>query len=103
MDIEGPSNLLDWGSLSIGDDDHYVGLELLARRAWARFKAKTKQSEQRLPLEPIDYFKKAVLARLLDPERGLQPQLQAQLRTALNLPAYERRRDDNSAELFGSR
>jgi hypothetical protein len=74
-------------SEAIGEDDRAAGFELLARKIWARYQAKMSDSQARAGLDSYDAIKKDTLQRLLDPETGLPPQLAAQLRTALGLPA----------------
>jgi len=74
-------------SLAIGDTGRAEGMDRLAQRAWERHQAKFAGQEQRVGLPPLKALRERVLGELLAPgEGGLHPQLQAQLRTALNLP-----------------
>jgi len=73
--------------LGIGDDDQSLGYDRLAQRVWSRFQAKINTSTNRIGLPAMPVLKQDVLARMLDPEKGVNPLMAAQLRTALNLPA----------------
>lgn len=71
---------------AIGEDDQSAGHALLARKMYQQFERKTSGATQRVGLPPLALLQREVLNRMLDPQQGLSPQLQAQLRTALNLP-----------------
>jgi hypothetical protein len=75
-------------NLALGDDDQATALGLLARNIWSRFQSKIAggPSEKRVGLPPLQQIREEVLDRLLDPERGLNPPLAAQLRTAVGRP-----------------
>ena len=73
--------------LGLGDDDQSLGYDRLAQKVWARFQVKIATSTNRISLPAMPVLKQDVLQRMLDPERGVNPLLAAQLRTALNLPA----------------
>ena len=73
--------------LGIGEEEQSLGLDRLAQRAWVRFQGKIANSTNRIGLPPMSVLKRDVLNRMLDPEKGVNPLLAAQLRTALNLPA----------------
>jgi len=76
-------------NLALGEDDQYTSLIRLARNMWTRYTSKIRggPSDKRVSLAPLEDMSKEVLDRMLDPEKGLRPQLAAQLRTKLNLPA----------------
>lgn len=61
--------------LAIGQDDRYTGERLLARKVYDNYTAKgtqyTKGPDLRTPLPPFKTINKAVLANLLDAQRGL--------------------------------
>ncbi len=73
--------------LALGENDQAAGHEHLAEQIWQQHQLRFATQLKRVGLPPLPQLKREALDRLLDPEHGLQPQLQAQLRTALNLPA----------------
>ncbi len=75
-------------SLAVGDDDRYVWHGQPCEKLWTSYENKiglTQATTDRVGLRPIGEIKKLVLTRLLDEE--LSPEMAAQLRTKLNLPA----------------
>jgi hypothetical protein len=74
-------------SLAMGETDRYTGYEALAQRVWQKHQAKFANDQGRVGLPSLGELKQIVLDDLLDAQRGLLPELQAQLRSALNLPA----------------
>ncbi len=77
-------------NLANDEDDHAIGLELLARKIWLRHETNVeviKSKTERIELPPFEKIKQEVVQQLLDPKKGLRPQLAAVLRTKLNLPA----------------
>lgn len=76
-------------NLALGDDDQYQGLFLLAKKVHERYQGKILKgpSAQRVGLPAWEEFQRQSITNMLDPDRGLQPVLAAQLRTALGLPA----------------
>jgi hypothetical protein len=75
-------------NLAIDEEDQAAGYERFARLIWNRFQKEIgTQSEKRVGLPPLDVMKQEIRDQLLHPESGLDPQLQNQLRTKLNLPA----------------
>jgi len=74
-------------SLATGNDDRAAGFDRFAQKVWARYQSKTTGTGERIYIPPLNTIKQDVLRRLLDPERGFAPELAAQLRTALALPA----------------
>jgi hypothetical protein len=73
-------------SLALGETDRYAGYEALAQRVWQNHHNKFATAQGRVGLPPLPELKQIALNDLLDPQRGLLPELQAQLRSALNLP-----------------
>jgi hypothetical protein len=74
-------------SLATGNDDRAAGFDRFAQKVWARYTSKTSGTGERISLPPLNTLKQDVLRRVLDPERGFNPDLAAHLRTALGLPA----------------
>jgi hypothetical protein len=73
---------------AIGEDIQAENYLNFARRFRERFQeAVGEKSVDRVGLPELDEVKEAVLKEMLDPERGLEPVLAAQLRTNLGLPA----------------
>ncbi len=72
-------------SLVIGEDDRAAGLLLMAKRLWAIFAAERKRDAINMP--PFEDMMKGALDQLLDPQKGLPPEVAARLRARLNLPA----------------
>jgi hypothetical protein len=78
---------------SLGDDEAEavaVNHENFARRLWQRYMNEISKYEKnivRVGLPPIALIREEVLRGMFSPEYGLDPILQAQLRTRLNLPA----------------
>jgi hypothetical protein len=84
--IEGLIESAYW-RLAVGEDDEAAGYQQLARLLWQRHQSRFAGQEERVGLPPLQFIRQDVLNRLLAPQSKLPPQLQAQLRTALNLPA----------------
>lgn len=76
-----------FASLIQDDDDAAMNFYGLATKVWERFQFKIKGQENRIGLKPLPEMRKEILEKMLDPERGINPELQARLRTKLNLPA----------------
>jgi hypothetical protein len=76
-----------YGSLALGEADEHEALQRLALLMWQRHQARFAGQEERLGLPPLPQIRQIVRDRLLGPQSTMLPQLQAQLRTALNLPA----------------
>lgn len=74
-------------SVAVGETDRAIGLQNLSEKIWTRYQQKIKGQEMRVGLPPLDQIKDEILNGLLDPERGLNLELQNRLRTALKLPA----------------
>lgn len=74
-------------NLALGDDDRAVGWEHFAQKVWVRYQSKISGTGERVQILPLNDIKQDVLQRLLNPERGLAPELANRLRTILNLPA----------------
>jgi len=76
-------------SLAIGDDEHYAGYELLARKIWENYMGKMEKYQsdvKRVGLDPFRTLKKTVLSELLDPQNGLPYAARAVIYSQLNLP-----------------
>jgi hypothetical protein len=73
--------------LAIGEEDEAAGAHQLARVLWQKHQTKFANQQQRVGLPPLEFMQRDVRDRLLAPHSKMPPQLQAQLRTALNLPA----------------
>lgn len=73
-------------SLAIGEEDESVGAMHMAQLLWQRHQTKFADQLERMSLPPFPFMKKDVLDGLLAPQKW-NSQLQAQLRSALNLPA----------------
>ena len=73
--------------LAIGDEDQAAGLQALAQKIWIKNDEFFKGQEERMGLKPMAEFRREAVDRLLASNSGLTPEMQAQLRTALNLPA----------------
>ena len=74
-------------SLATGNDDRAAGFARFAQKVWARYQNKTDGTGERIQIGSLNTIKQDVLRRVLDPERGFNPELANQLRTALGLPA----------------
>ena len=64
-----------------------AGLQALAQKIWIKNDEFFKGQEERMGLKPMAEFRREAVDRLLASNSGLTPEMQAQLRTALNLPA----------------
>lgn len=84
-------------NLAIGDNDGYAGRVHLAEKIWQNYEAKIANgpSSNRVGLPPLTKISQGVLHRLLGPH-GFVPQVAAQLRTALNLPAPSKTSSTNA-------
>ena len=79
-------------NLLIDEDEVARAHEQMAKRIYDHYQAqvdaqKNSAQAQRVGLPPLSEIRNVVLDDLLDPERGLNPSLVAQLRTKLGLPA----------------
>ncbi|MGV3772100.1 MAG: hypothetical protein ACO1QB_04305 [Verrucomicrobiales bacterium] len=77
-------------NLSIGEDESGLKKLDLTRRLWNRYMESIGTNEKnrvRVGLPPYRTLYETVLRRVLSPDFGLNPVLQAQLRTRLELPA----------------
>jgi hypothetical protein len=74
--------------MALGEDDQAIGYERMAQQIWQRYQEKTDNPGQadRVGLPPLGEIKKEVRDQILDPESGVDPVLQDQLRTRLGLP-----------------
>jgi hypothetical protein len=73
--------------LAIGEEDEAQGYLQLARKFREAYESRlTKGNKERVALPTIETFQREVLDRLLSPEAGLDPIVEAQLRTRLGLP-----------------
>ena len=72
-----------------GEEDKAVSMERLARNIWQRHEINIAviADKQRLNLPPYEDTKREVVQRMLDPQRGLRPEMAAILRTILKMPA----------------
>ncbi|MCL5098884.1 MAG: hypothetical protein M1608_15390 [Candidatus Omnitrophica bacterium] len=72
---------------AMGLDDTADNYELLASKVYARFEKAVEGAEKRVGLAPLAQIRKEALDQLLGTDSPLNQELQAQLRTALRLPA----------------
>ena len=83
--------LTQWAISLAGSDDEEkaTSLERLARMIWRRHELNVGAvaDKDRINLPPYEKIKKEVVLRLLDPQRGLRPEMAAKLRTELNMSA----------------
>lgn len=73
----------------LGDDDRAAGYLGLAKKVWANYQSKISDTGKRhdtLTMPPFDEIKREVVKSLLDPERGMPPDMRAALRQKLNMP-----------------
>ena len=68
-----------------GEEEHGVGLQLLAQKIWNSYDAKIKQRHDPLAMPPLDEIAKDTRNRLLDPQHGLPFEMRARLRSRLGL------------------
>ena len=72
---------------AIGDNERGDGTYLFAKKVYNRYMEEIgKDAKKRVGLPTFASLQEDVLGELLDPEKGLQPQFAAALRTLLNLP-----------------
>ena len=77
-----------FNNVAIGVSDDAVNYELMAQKIWTRYHNSIGEgSAQRIGLPPLEVIKKQKLDDLLGTNSTLHPLLQAQLRTALGIPA----------------
>ena len=74
-------------ALAQDEDDVAANYDQLATLVWNRFLDRYRTERLRLRMPTLQELREDTLAELLHPEFGLQPALQARLRTRLNLPA----------------
>lgn len=77
-------------SLALDYDDRAEGLFLMARKIWADYQSRIgnrTQNLERIGLPPLAVLDKIVLDELFDPKTGLDPRLQAIIRSKRGLPA----------------
>jgi len=76
-------------SLILGEDEKAAGYKAMAQLVQNTYRDKTKVREKPLELESIEEIQRQVLARMLDPEKGLPPEARAILRSKLALGPEE--------------
>jgi hypothetical protein len=76
-----------FNSLALGFSDNAANYEFMARKIHARYEKKIEGQEQRVGLPELAQIKKEVLDDRLGPSSDLPPEIKAQLRTELRLPA----------------
>jgi hypothetical protein len=77
-------------SLAMGEEDRGVSLVNFAGKIHSTYTGKiseTRSSRVRVQLTPLNDLKREVLREMLHPEHGVHPEMQAILRTRMNLPA----------------
>jgi hypothetical protein len=74
-----------YNSLILGEDERAAGFKLLAEKVVVLYNNKTSMRADALPIGTMQDIQKDVLARLLDPEHGLPPEMRGVLRTKLKL------------------
>lgn len=67
-------------------EERAAGLRLIAQKILITYQSKTKARGEAIRLLSVEDMSKEMLSRLLDPERGLQPEGRALLRVKLRLP-----------------
>jgi hypothetical protein len=73
--------------IAMGQEDKAIAGEMLVRKMRSRYYDQISQSQiVRIKLPTVQEMKIELLARMLDPEQGLNPLLADQLRTRLSLP-----------------
>jgi hypothetical protein len=84
-------------SLLLEEDDRSLGFKLLAKKVQDTYESKIpEQRRQALSLGPFQQLDQEVLARLLDPQLGIPPEMRAVLRTKLRLPPEAAPAETNS-------
>jgi len=75
-------------ALAIGQDDRYVGFQLLANKAYDRYQSKMGNDQPRAKLPPMNDLKRTVLDYLLGTQTQVIPYAaRAAIRTGLRMPA----------------
>ena len=78
-------------NLVIDEEDKAVGLERLAHKIWERHGINVAgvADKDRVNLRPYDQIKEEIVQQMLDPKRGMRPEMAKVLATKLNrsLPA----------------
>lgn len=72
-------------SLALGEDERAAGYKLLAGKVLDTYSSKTRARGEALAISSLDDIQREVVNRMLDPERGVMPEMRAVLRTKLNL------------------
>jgi hypothetical protein len=72
-------------SMLLGDDERAAGYRLLAENVRTTYASKTKVRSESIPMAPLEDIKRDVLNQMLDPERGMPPEMRAALRAKLNM------------------
>jgi hypothetical protein len=74
-------------SMVIGEDERAAGFLLLADKIRETYLSKTSARKDAIPMAPMEDIKRDLVGRLLDPEKGIPPEMRAVLRTKLGMPA----------------
>jgi hypothetical protein len=73
-------------SLTLGNDERYAGLYLLAQKVWQTYDEQIPGDRKRaIGLPPMKTISGELLDKMLNPETGFPPEARAVLRTKLNL------------------
>lgn len=73
--------------LILGDDDHYAGYKLMAKKVWDAYMSKIpKERMSAIGLRPFEDIDREIVRRFLDPNEGAPYEIRAILRTKLGMP-----------------
>ena len=76
-----------YDSLVLGEEDHYAGYKLMARRTWEVYQNKiTDERRAAIGLRPLEDIDQEILRRFLNPEGDIPLEVRAVLRAKLGLP-----------------
>jgi hypothetical protein len=73
--------------LATGFEDESINFRLMAQKIYNQYQQKIEGQKARIGLEPFDKIRQEVLDGCLGPESRFSPEMKAQLRTELGLPA----------------
>ena len=76
-----------YSNLVMDEEERSLGYKLLARQIWSAYMSKIpKDRIEAIGLPSLEMINQEVLSRMLDPERGVPPQVRAVLRSKLAMP-----------------
>jgi hypothetical protein len=87
-----------YSSLALREDERAAGFRQLAGASWKQYQSKLSDQEGTAGLRPLGQMEDVVLGRMMDPERGVSPEMRDALGVRLGMDAVGRAMDQDRLE-----